>query len=115
MARFTESELYDITFRVCVASVKEAFPHIPVANIIIPPRGQFDAVLARQIALHVMVAQFGLPKKRAGTFVERKRFSVNRALIVIDTRLEEPEFETIYRQIALRAQALFDDRMMEAA
>lgn len=115
MSHFTDAELYDITFRVCVAAVKSAFPHLPMAKIIDPPRGQFDAVLARQIALHVMVAQFDLPKKRAGAFVDRARVSVNRALQVIDDRLDEPEFATVYRRIAAEAQAMFDEKLAEAA
>jgi hypothetical protein len=115
MNRFNETELYELTFRVCVASVKKAFPHIPVANIINPPRGQFDATLARQIAMHLMIARFGLVKKRAGKLVGRHRVSVNRAIEAVDLRLEEPEFETEYRIIADRAVAMFDDKLREAA
>lgn len=115
MNRFNEDELYALTFRVCVASVKKAFPHIPLAKIIDPPIGQFDATLARQIALHLMVARFGLVKHRAGALIGRSRESVNRALATIDTRLEEPEFEAQYRIMADRALAMFDDRLREAA
>lgn len=115
MNRYSETELYDLTFRVCVASVKEAFPHIPLANIIQPPRSQFDAVLARQIALHLMVARFGLVKHRAGAQINRSRESVNRALAAIDIRLEEPEFEAQYRIMADRAESLFQNKLLEVA
>lgn len=115
MNRFDEDELYDLTFRVSVASVKEAFPHIPIAKIIAPQNGQFDAVLARQIALHVAVARFGLAKHRVGARINRSRESVNRALAAVDLRLEEPEFEAQYRIIADRAVAMFDDKLREAA
>lgn len=115
MNRFNEDELYDLTFRVCVASVKQAFPHIPIANIIDPPRGQFDATLARQIALHAMVSRFGLVKHRAGAMIDRSRESVNRALAAVDVRLDEPDFEAQYRIIADRAVAMFDDKLREAA
>jgi hypothetical protein len=115
MNRYSEPELYALTFRVCVASVKQAFPHIPVANIIAPPKGQFDAVLCRQIALHLMVARFGLVKHRAGAFVRRSRDSVNRALAAVDARLEEREFEEQYRIIADRAAGMFEDKLREAA
>jgi hypothetical protein len=115
MNPFSEDELYDLTFRVCVASVKHAFPHIPVANIIDPPRGQFDATLARQIVMHVMIARFGLAKKRAGKLVGRHRISINRAIEVIDCRLEEPEFEAEYATIAERAASMFEDKLREAA
>ena len=115
MNYFNETELHDLTFRVCVASVKQAFPHIPMENIIDPPRGQFDAVLARQVALHVLVAKFGVPKLRAGILVGRSRESVNRALEAVDVRLDEPDFEDQYRIIADRAAAMFDDKLREAA
>lgn len=115
MNRFNEDELYDLTFRVCVASVKHAFPHIPTANIIDPPRGQFDATLARQIAFHVMVSRFGLVKHRAGAIVGRSRDSVNRALAAVDVRLEETDFEVEYRIVADRAVAMFDEKLREAA
>lgn len=115
MRYFNETELHDLTFRVCVASVKQAFPHIPMENIIDPPRGQFDAVLARQIVLHVMVARFGLAKERAGKQVGRKRTAINRALEVVDVRLDEPDFEDQYRIISDRAAAMFDDKLREAA
>jgi len=115
MNRFSETELYDLTFRVCVASVKQAFPHIPVANIVDPPKGQFDAALARQIALHLMVARFGLVKHRAGKLVGRSRDSVNRALAAVDNRLDEPDFEAQYRVVAERAEAMFNDKLREAA
>ena len=115
MNRFNEDELYELTFRVCVASVKEAFPHIPTANIIEPPRGQFDATLARQIAMHLMIAKFDLVKERAGKLVDRSREAVNRALVVIDNRLDEEEFAVQYRIIANRAVAMFDEKLREAA
>ena len=115
MNRFSEDELYDLTFRVCVASVKEAFPHLPIASIIDPPLGQFDATFARQISMHLMIARFGLVKSRVGKLVDRHRVQINRAIEVVDTRLEEPEFEAQYRIIADRAVSMFDDRLREAA
>lgn len=115
MNRFSETELYELTFRVCVASVKQSFPHIPVANIIDPPRGQFDATLARQIAMHLMIARFGLTKNRAGKLVGRKRWSINQAIKIVDTRLEDPDFEAQYKIIADRAVDMFDDKVREAA
>jgi hypothetical protein len=115
MNHIDHDDLYDLAFRVCVAAVKEAFPHIPVRDIITPPRNQFDAILARQIVLHIMVARFGLTKAGAGSLFGRARVSVNRALDVIDARLEEAEFETAYRAMANRALSMFDDEQMEAA
>ena len=106
MNRYSETELYDLTFRVCVASVKQAFPHIPVANIIDPPRGQFDATLARQIAMHLMIGRFRSCKRcvRASCSVG-KRTSINRAIEIVDARLEGRRVsKASYRIIADRCR-----------
>jgi len=97
MNPFNENELCDLTFRVSVASVKKAFPHIPVTKIIEPPLRQFDAVLARQIVMHLMIARFGIPKKRVARLVSRDVNAINRAMNTVDTRLEDAEFEQHYR------------------
>lgn len=110
-----DGELYDLTFRVCVAAVKGQFTHLPVRDIIDPPRNQFDAILARQIVLHLMVARFGLTRIGAGTMFKRGRWSVNRAIGVVDERLEEAEFERAYRAMAQSAASMFDDEQMAAA
>jgi len=115
MNRFSECELYDLTFRVCLASVKLAFPHIPLAVIIDPPHGHFEASFARQIAVHLIIARFGIPKRRAGEVVDRKRWSIGRAMEVVDRRLDEVEFEQQYRIIAERAESMFQDKLREAA
>ncbi|WP_422371311.1 hypothetical protein [Hoeflea sp.] len=115
MKYYSDTELYDLTFRVCVASVKEAYPHIPVAVIIDPPHGHFEASFARQIAVHLIIARFGIPKRRAGKIVDRKRWSIGRAVEVVDRRLEEPEFEEQYRIIAERAESLYQNKLLEVA
>jgi hypothetical protein len=115
MNQFNEDELRDLTFRVCVASVKKAFPHIPVAKIIEPPLRQFDAVLARQIVMHLMIARFGIPKKRVARLVSRDVNAINRAINTVDTRLDDDEFELHYRIMADRAVAMFDDKLRDAA
>lgn len=115
MNPFNEDELCDLTFRVCVASVKKAFPHIPVTKIIEPPLRQFDAVLARQIVMHLMIARFGVPKKRVARLLRRDVNAINRAMNTVDTRLDDAEFELHYRIMADRAVAMFDDKLREAA
>jgi len=115
MNRLSEDELHDLAFRVCLASVKQAFPHIPLAVIIDPPRGHFEASFARQIVVHLIIARFGIPKRRAGKVVNRKRWSIGRAMEIVDRRLEEVEFEQQYRIIAERADHLFRDELRGAA
>lgn len=115
MNPFSEAELHELTYRVCLASVKTAFPHIPLASIVDPPHREPDAVLARQIAMHLMVGRFGLAKKRVGKLVGRESGAINRAVESVDRRLEEPEFEAQYWIMADRAASMFDDKLREAA
>lgn len=115
MNPFNERELHDLIFQACVAAVAEGFPHLAVHDIIEPPHDMFDAALARQVVLHLMVGQFGLPKRRVTLMQERSREAINRALATIDNRLCEPAFETHYRSIADRALAMADVLKEEAA
>ncbi len=115
MNRLNEDELYELHFRVCVTAVSEGFPHVPVARIIEPENGQFDAILARQAVLHILVARFGLVKKRVGALMNRQRVQVNNAMKVIDSRLDDPEFEQCYVRWAARAEELYLDKLAEVA
>ncbi len=97
------------------AAVREAFPHLSVRQIINPPHDQFDAALARQIALHVMVSQFGWPKRRVVEQANRSREALNRGLRTVDERMEAPRFAVVYRRIVWRAKALAVTKLRDAA
>lgn len=115
MNRLNDDELYELHFRVCVAAVAEGFPHLPIEHIIEPPRGRFDAILARQIVLHILVARFGLVRTRVGALMGRKRTQVNNAVYKIDERLDDPEFAKRYVHWAERTEELYLDQLAEAA
>ena len=115
MNRLNQDDLYELSFRVCIAVVKESFNHIPVERIIAPERGYFDAYLARQIVLHMLVHEFGLVRRRIGDLIDVRRTALNASIRTIDTRLEDPEFEAQYRRWAKRAHDLYLDKLMEAA
>lgn len=115
MNLYDERETHDALFQISVAAVAEGFPHLAVRDIIEPPHDMFDAALARQIVIHLMVSRFGVPKRRVVAMQERSREAINRALATIDSRLGEPAFERHYRHIAARAQALVDELIEEAA
>ena len=112
---FDEREVHDTIFQASVAAVAEGFPHLAVRDIIDPPHDMFDAALARQIVIHIMVGQFGLPKRRVVEMQQRSREAINRALLTVDNRLCEPAFETHYRTIAVRALTMADVMKQEAA
>ncbi|WP_048648976.1 hypothetical protein [Nitratireductor soli] len=115
MNRHNERDVHDALFHACVLAVAEGFPHLAVRDIIEPPHDLFDAALARQVAIHLMVARFGLPKRRVVEMQQRSREAINRALATVDCRLETAAFETHYRMIAKRAGELVDARMEDAA
>ncbi|WP_319496287.1 hypothetical protein [uncultured Cohaesibacter sp.] len=115
MNRLNEDELYELHFRVCVAAVAEGFPHIPVAHIIEPINGQFDAILARQIVLHILVVQFGLVRSRVAALMDRRRTQVNNAIMVVDNRLDDEEFAKCYIRWAARTEELYLDELAEVA
>lgn len=96
-------------------AVREAFPYLSVRQIINPPHQQFDAALARQIVLHLMVNYFGWPKRRIVEQEQRSREALNRALRTIDERKAAPRFAAFYRRISWRAEALVLSKLGEAA
>lgn len=108
-------EREDALFHACVMAVGEGLPHLAVGEIIDPPHDMFDAALARQIALHIMIRQFHVPKRRVVEMQGRSREAVNRALRIIDARCERPVFLAHYAFMAGRASAVLLSMFEEAA
>lgn len=115
MNRFNADEMFELTYRAALAAVQEVFPHLTLAQIVDPPQHMFDAALARQVAMHLTVARFDVPKRRFATLLGRSREAINRALRTIDWRLDQPEFEALYRRAAARAATLIDEELRRAA
>lgn len=100
----------------CFAAVQqEGFRHLALRDIINPPHQWFDAMLARQIAIHILAAQFGVPKRRIVMMQERQRTSIAFAIHAVDRRLERATFEEAYRRMAQLAMKLFDQELEKAA
>lgn len=115
--RHSEREMFDLTYRACVAAVGAGFPHLPLSAIIDPPHPWFDAAFARQIVLHLMIARFGIARRRVDVDLRRSREAIHRAMRVIDERLEGAEFEAHYMRMAFHAEELIEhpERLTEAA
>lgn len=96
-------------------AVRDGFPHLTAQAIIDPPHEWFDAALARQVVIHLMVRVFLIPKRRVVEHQERSREAINRALRTIDQRLQTPRFEGHYYRMAAAARASLTARMEEAA
>lgn len=110
---FDQGQMYEATLHACVLAVQEGFPYLAVRQILDPPHQWFDAALARQIVMHLLVREFEWPKRRVVECEDRSREAINRALRTIDERLFTPLFEAHYRRIAERAHALLSLRLCE--
>lgn len=104
--RFDQRQVYEATLHACLAAVAEGFPHLAMRDIVEPPHEWFDAALARQIVMHLVIYEFGWPKRRVVEVEERSREAINRALRTINRRLEHPKFALHYRAMKVRAREL---------
>lgn len=113
--RFDQKVIYEATMHACLVAVSEGFPHLSIRDIVDPPHEWFDAALARQIAMHLMIREVGWPKRRVVEVEERSREAINRALRTIDRRLQEPRFQSHYDRMKARVRALLTIRASEEA
>ncbi|OKP69602.1 hypothetical protein BTE77_27810 [Ensifer adhaerens] len=103
---FDQKQIYEATLHACIAAVRDGFPHLTARDIMDPPHEWFDAALARQVVMHLVIREFRWPKRRVVEVEERSREAINRALRTIDRRLETPRFASHYRHMATEARAL---------
>ncbi|UNF46078.1 hypothetical protein MNL06_03020 [Bartonella krasnovii] len=111
---YSEAERLQMMLSCSLKAVSGGFRHVPIRYIIDPPHGLFDAVLARQIAIHILHYQFEVPRRRIVAMQTRKQTAIFLALQVINRRLEEPVFARAYRRWAGRAMDLFLREMDKA-
>jgi hypothetical protein len=113
---YSESERLEAMFAASYAAVAEHFSHLPVRHIISPPRDLYDAMLARQIAIHIVNVQFRVPRRRIATCLKRQRSSILFGNRKVSTRCRrEPLFAAAYRRMASRAKLHFFREMKAAA
>ena len=110
---YDQKAVYEATIHACLVAVREGFPHLSVRDIVDPPHEWFDAALARQIVMHLVIREFGWPKRRVVEMEERSREAINRALRTIDARNSHDRFAIHYQAIAERARALLFLRSAE--
>ncbi|WP_375657197.1 hypothetical protein [Bartonella sp. CM120XJJH] len=111
---YSEAERLQMMLSCSLKAVSGGFRHIPIRYVIDPPHGLFDAILARQIAIHILHYQFEVPRRRIVAMQIRKQTAIFLALQVINRRLEEPVFAKAYRRWAGRAMDLFFKEMVKA-
>ncbi len=115
MNPYSEKERQSAMIAAAYIAVQEHFSHLPLRDIINPPRDQFDAALARQCAVHIIANVFQVPRRRLTSVMGRQRTSTNFALARIDERREEPLFRAVHDRMGERASSIFLTDMKEAA
>ncbi|WP_336288627.1 hypothetical protein [Bartonella sp. CB60] len=112
---YSEVERLETMLACCYKVVQSSFHHLPIRYIIDPPHHLFDAMLARQIAIHILHYQFQVPRRRIVAIQARQRTSISLSLQVINRRLAEPTFTKSYHKWAKRAEDLFLQEIRKAA
>jgi hypothetical protein len=93
-------------FEASLRAVQETLSHLSIENIEHPPHAWFDAILARQIAVHVAIKELGLARSQYAANYHRTAKSVRVAIDTVDDRNLSPEFADTYAVIAKRAAEL---------
>lgn len=112
---YDADERLTVMLACCFKAVSIHFSHIPVREIVEPPHGHFDAALARQIAIHILNIEFGIPRRRIVKMQARQRTSISFAILRIDERLTCPVFGKAYARMAARAKDIFMQNIKEEA
>lgn len=107
---FDQRQLYEANMHACLCAVRGGFPHLTIRDIVDPPHEWFDAALARQVVIHLMVCEFRWPKRRVVELEERSREAINRGLRTINRRLESPRFAAHYQRMKQKARSLLVTR-----
>ncbi|UDF29801.1 UNVERIFIED_ORG: hypothetical protein LHK14_00315 [Roseateles sp. XES5] len=111
--QYDQKQVYDATVHACLCAVREGFPHLAIRDIVDPPHEWFDAALARQITMHLVIREFGWPKRRVVEMEDRSREAINRALRTVDARIAHDRFALHYQTIAERARVLLFLRLSD--
>lgn len=81
-------------------AVLSEFHWLSLAQVEYPPRQMFDAKLARQIAIHLMVNRMGIEQRQVSRVQGRQRTSIHFALRTVDGRLRDAPFAATYERMA---------------
>jgi hypothetical protein len=99
----------------CYQSVREHFSHLAIRDIIAPPHGMFDALLARQVAITLMRDEFNVPRRRIATMLSRQRTRISFIMQTVTFRRDCAVFEIAYQRMASRAREIFNREIRKAA
>ena len=110
----SEEDRLQLIFSCAYAAVQTGFPHLAVRDIITPPHGWFDALLARQIAIRIVAADFDVPRRRIATRISRNRGRVFACIAAVNRRMADPVFAAAYGRMAALALELYARELQKA-
>lgn len=83
------------------------FKYLPIRFIINPPHQLPEAMLARQVAVHIMWNEFKIPRRRIASALHRQRTSISFNIQKINRRLQEPIFAREYTKWCEKARSSY--------
>jgi len=112
---YSEEERQQAMIAACYSATRKHFSHLPLRYVITPPVDMLDAHLARQIAIVILIDEFGIPRRRIGVILGLARSTILSACRTVDYRREDGAFDRVFQRIAARAKDGFMRDMREAA
>lgn len=94
-------------------AAQSGFKFLPIRFVINPPRQMPEAMLARQVAVHIMRTVFNIPRRRICASLSRQRTSISLNIQKINRRLQDPVFAREYAKWANRARNAYAREMQK--
>ncbi|WP_421579083.1 hypothetical protein [Shinella sp. M31] len=112
---YSQDERLAVMVSAAFRASRSHFNHLPIRFLIDPPRELFDAKLARQITIHILNVEFGIPRRRLTKLLCVGRAMVLQSIRTVEQRRYEPVFERAYERISARAKDNFMTALAEDA
>lgn len=112
---YSEEERQQAMIAACYNATRQHFSHLPLRYVITPPVDMLDAHLARQVAIVILIEEFGIPRRRVGMILGLARSTILSACRTVAYRREDGVFDAVYRRITTRAHDRFMTNIREAA
>lgn len=99
----------DLALRIeaAVQAVAEAMSHLSPAAIMDPPHAWFDAALARQMVVHILVNELEVPRRLVASVSLMSRAAVATAIRTIEARSADETFVVAMTWMQARASQLY--------
>lgn len=97
-------------YAAAVEGVRTGFGHLSAADIAYPPHQWFDAMLARQIAIHIAIRRLQIGQRRLAREIERNKGAIVKALQTVERRRADSCFAAAYEAMAAAAEEALEEK-----